>query len=254
MTCSFWNKLNCYSRTSPMKKGESLSQWVIKVIILFAWKINKIGPIRWSVEGEMLWRPMLPDPGICIIKRDPQLLYFKAKRVSNMTLMGKQKKYGSSLIKATEWWLRFQSRSNSASWSATTESMSQSPATNPQPFFPNNLFSKCFQKKQNLEEKQLISPTHGCRDFLLTFPVPKFSTNSPPPITTFHFAFPFSRAVGAGPRATQKDMCSIICILFGLAPVYRHKWPTSYLKAKLGGEIAYADFDWENKSLSGFKT
>lgn len=67
------------------------------------------------------------------------------------------------------------------------------------------------------------------------------------------FTFPFGRTVGAGPRGTQKGMCAIICILFGLAPVYEHKWLTSYLKAKLGGEIAHADFDWASKSLICFK-
>lgn len=68
------------------------------------------------------------------------------------------------------------------------------------------------------------------------------------------FHIPLSRAVGDGPRATQKDMCSVICILFALAPVYGHKRLTSHLKVKLGGDIAYADFDWENKSLSCFQT
>lgn len=56
------------------------------------------------------------------------------------------------------------------------------------------------------------------------------------------------------PLLPQKDMFSIIRILFGLAPLYGHKRPTSHLKVKLGGDIAYADFDWENKSLSCFET
>lgn len=116
-----------------------------------------------------------------------------------------------------------------------------------------NLFPKCFQKKRSLEEKQLISATSDRRDPLPTFPAPKCSTNSPPSVTTFHFTFPFARTVRAGPRGAQKGMCAIACILFGLAPVYVHKWLTSYLKAKLGGEIAHADFDWVSKSLICFK-
>lgn len=40
-------------------------------------KYTEIGSIRWSIEGEMLLRPILVDPGICIIRMEPQLLYIE---------------------------------------------------------------------------------------------------------------------------------------------------------------------------------
>jgi len=96
----------------------------------------------------------------------------------------------------------------------------------------------------------ITTPTNGCRESPPAVIVPKF----PSSLTTIHFTFSLSKAMGAGPRATQNDMCSITFILFDLAYAYGHKWHASYLKAKLGGEIAYGDFDWEKKCLSCFKS